>query len=271
MKRVKESIVPICEIIILIICLAFPSIIDLDNWFQQYLSENYVTPENVIYYWALNNGNFITGILLFTLVYWWMRSNNKDLLFNRENVYHDYPYVWYFICAKALGIKKCNLVNVPIYMQFKLVVHRTFDEFPLDDLDYPEMENQKIVIEYYNKDKSKNCAEYNMLLEDTYPISTAQLPHEKQALFTIRISRNDGRTVCRHFSQQFINSVINETRGLPSGVTLNVYATTNPKNTLNIARRVFTMADRGNVSHVLVFQQRRDGERLFERNGKRLY
>ena len=106
MKRVKESIVPICEIIILIICLAFPSIIDLDNWFQQYLSENYVTPENVIYYWALNNGNFITGILLFTLVYWWMRSNNKDLLFNRENVYHDYPYVWYFICAKALGIKK---------------------------------------------------------------------------------------------------------------------------------------------------------------------
>ncbi len=271
MNRFKENFIPICEIVGMIVAFFFPMIINLGVHFHQYLNENYITPANIIYYLAIKGGNILIGIFLVFIVTWRIRKHNNNILFNRDNVYHNYPYIWYFICAKVLNIRKCNLVNVPIYMQFKLVVRKTFDHYPLEDQDYPEMENEEIVTEYFNKGRMTNCIEYNLVLEDTYPISTAQLPCKKQDLYTISISRNDRTTVGRHFSQKFIDSVINETRKLPAEITLNVYTTTNPKNTMNIARRAFTMADRGNISHVYVFQQRCDGVRLFEDKGKKLY
>ncbi len=43
-------------------------------------------------------------------------------MFNRGNYYKQYRYGWYRICSKILGYSECNLIQVPIYMQFKLVL-----------------------------------------------------------------------------------------------------------------------------------------------------
>lgn len=94
---------------------------------------------------------------------------------NRMRVYHDYSYTWYWVCAKILGITSCDLVLVPIYMQFKLVIRATFSEYPLDGTEYPVAENEsESKVSELNHKKTKG--EINLVLEDTYIIEERQLP-----------------------------------------------------------------------------------------------
>lgn len=271
MKKVKDIILPIGEVIVLIVAFLLPTIFKLQNLFQTYLATEYLTPGNAIYYLAIKRGNITMGIVIFFLVYGWIRNHNKEVLLNRENVYHNYFYLWYYFCAKILGIKNCNLVNVPIYMQFKLVIHRIFDNYPMEDLDYPEENDQEIRIIEINKKKKNVGNEYNLIIEDTYPIKTSQLPVEKQKIKTIKVSRNNGVDMGRYYNSNFINSVINTARKLPDGIRLNIFATTNPKHTNSIARTAFTMANRGNIKHLYVYQQGRGGDRIFGEKGKKIY
>ena len=113
--------------------------------------------------------------------------------------------------------------------------------------------------------------EINILLEDTYPIKNEQIPISKRNLLTIKISRNDGTTRGRHFSQNFIETTINTVRTLDTIKEVNLYATTNPLNTMHIAKRVFSVADRGNIKHLYVFQQNNAGIRAFQNKGHKIY
>jgi len=207
-----------------------------------------------------------TVLLIIRLLYWY----NKDFTMNQKNYYHDYPYFWYWYCRNILGIKKCNLVLVPIHMQFKLVIDQLFEEFPLDEGEYPETEDARECKVTKNIFKDKD-GEINLILEDTYLIDNNQIPHDKQDLPTIKISRNDGKNMGRYFSQTFINTVINEVRSLPNRVRINIYATTNPMNTLNIAQRVFKIANRGNIEHLYVYQQENTGNRIFKSDEHKIY
>jgi len=108
-------------------------------------------------------------------------------------------------------------------------------------------------------------------LEDTYAIEVRQIPKSKQGYRTIKISRNSGADNSRHFSQKYIEAIIKCVRGLKGNVSVNVYATTNPMNTNHIARRVFGLGARGNVEHLYVFQQRKDGRRRFEEKGRKIF
>ena len=57
-------------------------------------------------------------------------------------------------------------------------------------------------------------------------------------------------------------------------ITVNVFATTNPKNSLHIAKRVFKAASRANVSHFYVFQQNKNKATdrwYFEESGHKIY
>ena len=44
---------------------------------------------------------------------------------------------------------------------------------------------------------------------------------------------------------------------------LNIFSTTNPKNTYEIIKNSIMLAERGNIKHVNVFQQHNEGEREF--------
>lgn len=261
----------IYEIIGLIILVLLPFLIDVHNLFKKYLADTVVSPDNVIIYSVIRSENYIISIALFIIGLLRIKSYNKDILMNRpNNIYHRYPYMWYCFCGKVLGIKKCSLENVPIYLQFKLIIHNVFEEFSLNASDYPALEDEReCITTKYNF--VNEFSEVNLILEDTYLLDIALLPPLKRYLPTIKISRNDGQDVGRYFSDKFVEKIINEVRAFPDGVRVNIYATTNPMNTMHIARRVFRMANRGNVKHIFVYQQMRTEERNFETKGYKIY
>ena len=155
-------------------------------------------------------------------------------------------------------------------MQFKLVIRATFPEYSLDESEYPVIENESEskVSELNPMEPTK---EINLVLEDTYAIEERQIPKSKQDYRTIKISRGNGADGSRHFSQKYIETIIKCVRGLRGKVTVNVYATTNPLNTKHIAKRAFGLGERGNVEHLYVFQQSKNGRRRFEENGKKIF
>lgn len=170
----KDNGLQIFEIVALIILTLVPFWIDVHKLFEKYLSDIVVSPDNVVPYLVIKSGNFIMSIALFIIGLWRIRSYNKDVLMNRRNIYHRYPYMWYYFCAKVLGIKKCSLILVPIYLQFKLVIHNVFEEFPLNDCDYPVLENEgNCAVIKYNFSNEYN--EVNLMLEDTYPVYDSEV------------------------------------------------------------------------------------------------
>lgn len=268
--RISDNTRQIVEIIVLIIAIIVPWIVNLQNIFKEYLTNNPISPDNFFWQIAFRASSPIADIILLFAVLIVIRKYNQEFVMNRKRVYHDYSYAWYWFCAKVLGIKSCDLVLVPICMQFKLIIRATFSEYPLEENEYPEEENEaEITISEQNHEKSNE--EINLILEDTYVIEAWQIPKSKQAYRTIKISRNNGSDSSRHFSQKYINGIINCVRDLKGKVTINVYATTNPLNTKHIAKRAFGLGERGNIKHLYVFQQSKDGRRRFEDKGIRVF
>ncbi len=274
MKKIKskiiDNIVQILEIAILAISIVIPYLVDFQNIFREYMMKDYPKPENFILLLALNKGNLAISVVFFSFVFLKVRKYNQNYIMCNKNIYHDYSYFWFCFCAKILGINKCNLVLVPIWLQFKLVINNIFQEYPLNEKEYPVIEDER-EIKILKCRKVYEAREINLILEDTYPISKFQIPQSKRGLPVIKLSRNDGKDLGRHFSEQFINAIITEVRMLEKGVTVNVFATTNPMNTINIASRVFKNADRGNIDSLYVYKQKNIGGREFESKGKKIY
>ena len=274
MKKLREKISSngrqILEIVILIIVSSTPWIVDLQEIFKEYLANHPISPDDFFWQAAFRMGKPVASIMLFFAVLIEIRKFNQGFVMNSKRVYHDYCYAWYWFCAEILGIKSCDLVLVPIHMQFKLVIRATFQEYPLDETEYPVVENESdsIVSETNQEEMTR---EINLVLEDTYVIEERQIPKSKQGYRTIKISRNSGADNSRHFSQKYIEAIIKCVRGLKGKVSVNVYATTNPMNTKNIAKRAFGLGERGNVEHLYVFQQGKDGRRLFEDKGRKIF
>lgn len=269
-EKIIENRTQIIEIILLILCCFLPFIVDAVGLFSEYLTNTTPDPQNAPVYLIVKTGKAAMSVALFLFVLRKVRTYNKDFLMNRGNTYHQYPYVWYWFCANILGIRKCNLVRVPIFMQFILVIRGTFANYPLEEMAYPIIENESnpsIDVIHTTADGQ----EINLILEDTYVIDSQQIPKLKQGLKTIKISRNDGIHKGRHFSQKFIDAVIDTVRNLEQNTIVNIYATTNPMNTKHIASRAFALADRGNIQHLYVFQQQSSGNRSFENKGYKIF
>ena len=260
----------IIEIILLTCCFVAPFAVNAAGLFSEYVAKTTPDPENVLAYLIVRAGNKAMAIALLFFVLWRVRAHNKDFLMNRGNAYHQYPYAWYWFCANILGIRKCNLVRVPIYMQFKLVIKGTFTDYPLDESAYPVAENEAdactSVINEEVHDK-----EVNLILEDTYCVEPQQISRIKQELRTMKVSRNNDSNKERHFSQKFIDAVINTVRDLDQNSIVNIYATTNPMNTKHIASRAVALADRGNIQHLYVYQQKNSDDRMFETKGYKIF
>lgn len=273
-KKIKANFRQVGEIIALVIVAFGVYILDISSLFKNYLMEYELKPEigNIILYYLLNIGNIGFLVVLLGGLLKIFREFNKDFIMNSSNVYHDYPFFWYWFCARILGIKKCNLILVPIYMQFKLVIEDIFNEYPLDEADFPVIKDEvDSAVEKINTGMDMELSEMNLILEDTYVIELRQIPFSKKNLPTIKISRNINNNHTRHFSPNFIQKISEEIRKLPQINRINIYATTNPMNTLRIIRTTFKMADRGNVDHIFVYQQENKGIRVFCEKGYKIY
>ena len=107
----------ILEIAVLIFVTIIPWMFDLQEIFKDYLRNHPLSPEDFFWQVALRKGKPVASVILFFVILIAIRKINQEFVMNRKRVYHDYSYAWYWFCAKILGIKKCDLVLVPIYMQ----------------------------------------------------------------------------------------------------------------------------------------------------------
>jgi len=254
----------IFQILSLAICFAFPKIVNLSEIIRTLLGGENTTIENAKYYYLMRSGNWTMGCLIALYVLFGLfRKYNKEQILNRGNVYHDKPYWWYWFCAKVLGYEKCNLILVPIYTQFKLVLSDTFIEYPFDESIFPEEECEVIVEKnLYNENVASK--EVNLIIQDTYPISENQIPKTMISNNTIVVKRISDRFGKRVYCRKFVDCIVEVIRNLPEDITLNIFATSNPKNTYEMVKKGILLAERGNVEHVNVFQQKIKGERGFD-------
>lgn len=228
---------------------------------EYFLPNATFTPQNVIYKVLFDLGDKVIGVFVAIVVFVFFSRQNKEVIFNQQNVYHDYSYAWYLIFGKLLGYKTCNLAGVPIYMQFKLVLNDTFPRYDYGNINGEISEE---VIKIKIKNPNENTKEVNLIIADTYPIKGKQLAESKKDLYSIKISRNNKKDNNRYKSPELVKAVVNQLRILPKGVDrVNVFSTTNPYNTYEIVNQAFKLHGRGNINNIVVYQQSNVGERIF--------
>lgn len=265
-RKFKDCKTQLCQLLFIVLALFLPIILNIKsviNTESKNISFNIV---DIIYYYSLKLGNFAIGILLALIVVLNIRKMNKNKILNNGNRYHDYSYLWFWLCSKILGYDKCNLVLVPIYMQFKLVINDVFSEFIVTNNISDEKSPSKII--YINCDY-EDPLEYNLILEDTYSINDSQIPPGKKQLPTIKVINSETKSeVVRKYNPNFVESVVKEIRALPKGVLINIFATTHAQHNYEIAEQSLKLADRGNMPEVFVYQQDEDRYRKFSERYK---
>lgn len=268
-ERVKNNIRPILQFLLLGGVFFAPRIFRITELIKNPPKlEASQKMSDYIFYFAWKGGDCTIGFFFLIAVLVIIRKWNKTYMFNRGNYYKKYWYGWYWICSKILGYSECNLIQVPIYMQFKLVLNDTFDKYNCGE--FGRKENDTISVDKSNF--SHVTDEVNIMISDTYPLSLKQLPEIKKNLPTLLITRNNTNDFNRYDSPELIRSVVNEVRSLNNNIKkVNVYATTNPLNTRNIASSAFKLGGRDNFNEVRVFQQEREGIRKFNNKGIIVY
>ena len=258
-----DSARELMQILSLISCLLAPTIVNLAGIIKMLLGDVNPTIENAKYYYLMISGNWTMGFLIAVhVLFRIIRKSNKEKIYNKGNIYHNKPYWWYWMCSNILGYEKCNLILVPIYTQYKLILRDTFEEYPFEESVFPQKECQ-INIERKMNETNPNSKDINLIIQDTYPISYNQIPSNFKTNTTISVKRDFSRFGERVYSKGLVDTIVEEIRELSEGVTLNIFSTTNPKNTFEIVKKAISLAERGNVKHVNVFQQNMDGERIF--------
>lgn len=269
-KKLIANARPILQILGLIIAFLLPGLLNVS---KEVVEQPELTAsqnlKDYIFYFVWNKGDIAIGIFLFVVTLFIMRKWNKNDIFNKGDEYKNYPYSWYWICAKVLGYTECNLILVPIYLQFKLVIRDTFPKYYCGELE--KKDSDVISVERLNF--SRVSDELNMIIADTYPLQVSQIPRNKRLKPIIIISRDNVVDHNRYNSPELVGKVVNEVRNLPSSIRkVNIYATTNPHNTMKIAQNAFKLGERSSLDLITVFQQKRtDSERKFEQAGKIIY
>ncbi len=268
-KYLKEKLKPIVfqllQIVLLIVCFLIAFIFNLEKIIKSIISNYGLNVSEIGYYLLAKMGNIFIGISLLVIVLFFLINRNKNKILNASREYYDYKYGWFWFCSKILGYKKCLLINIPIHMQYKLVINKTFDEYLFDNELIQEV-NLKPKIKYKNIKKDNNSNEYCLILEDTYEIKNLQLPKEKSHLFSIKIIRDDEKSNNRRiYSPDFVQTIFTEVSSIPEGSIIYVFATTNAKHNYEIAKKVFSQSDRGNLKAVYVYQQEKEKGRMFKK------
>ena len=266
-KRIRDWKIPVAQTVALCVVALVLCVMDVNTIVMgilQYASIE-VNELPVKCRLAVSSGPRVLSCIIWLAVLWIIRRLNVNSTLNRGAAYHDHYFVSYCFCRYVLGYKKCCLIRVPIYMQFKLVLAELFPEYLYTD-GIHELESDII-----NITKSGECKDtVNLIISDTYRIDRGQLPGSVQGFASIYVGRQTMDKV-RYHNEELVKSVVETVRSLPpSVVNVNVFATTNPWNTYDIAKEAFATGSRDAVERVYVFQQSTTSDRVFSAKGKRV-
>lgn len=215
-------------------------------------------------YLAIKGGNIGIGILLVGVSVVMLHKRNRSKTLNKGNAYHTHGMTWYRFCSKVLGYGACSLVRVPIAMQFLLVLNDTFETYDYGDV-YEELDaDSNVRVSRYSAAKgaysSGQAGWVSLVISDTYPIEFEQLPPDRGKDIIIAISRLSNQTSrVRRYSRHLVDTVTTVVRDLPPGSRVNVFATTNPKNTYEIIDKAFKLGGRDNLNALYVYRQHHCG------------
>ncbi len=207
-------------------------------------------------------GIIVKTILMIVLYIFIYRINSNKEFFNGD-IYGDIPILFYYI-AKFLGYKKLSLIRKPYNIQFK-VLRKDLFEIVEDNIE--EDGDVNIQVDKTNFKYSNNLRECNLIIADTYPIERDQIPENKRNLDSIWIKRDKSKKATRVYSPQLINEVSENVALIQkAGAKINLFLTTNTKNTERIVKDVFMKGDRSSYK-IEVFLQESNGNRKFKEKG----
>lgn len=228
---------------------------------------------NMILLTLIKKGDVFLGLGLVFLLYFFLLKKNSSETINNGNRYHNHPYFYYWICSHILGYKKCSLILVPIYMQIKLVINDTFKEFDYGEEELYSNDNDiSFSVRKTNLENLDSSIQVNIVISDTYNIKEIYLPHIYLSNPTITIEKvYSSNEHSRVYSPKLIQIISNEILSIP-GKQINLFATTNAKNTYYITKSVFKKADRNTIKDLYVFQAEKKNENdwVFKENGHRI-
>lgn len=257
--RIKDSITQLSQALVILVALLAPTVFSLHSVISPSTGVA-LGLESVAAYIAARFGDIGIGAFLAACVLGYFRKANRDRTINKGNTYHRHGLTWYRFCSRVLGYGTCSLVRVPIYMQFRLVLGDVFDKFDCGEID-EENEADRITVETKTAPSSGDGpglerSWVNIVVSDTYPIDGKLLPKECHQYKTICICRNaESNEITRRHSPRLVNKVADVVFKLPAGTTVNMFATTNPKNTYEIATKAFKTGGRDGLSGLYVYSQ----------------
>lgn len=272
MKKIVEKILDkkreLLQVAFLSFLLVLPCLINLSDKIRFIFGTSNLDFDTALYYYLMNAGDRIIGlVLMFFVLFKFIRPSNKNSVLNTGNLYHNHSYIWYCFCSKILGYESCNLILVPIHMQIKLVVKDTFKYFPIDNNMFPEDNDNKVFKRITNEENKMD--NINLILEDTYLIRDDQIKESDLDRYTIRISKKIKNEGIRTYSSAFVDKIVSSLRKLPENSQVNIFSTLNPKHCYEISKKGLALASRGNIKHVFVYQQEDySGKRKFDKKYK---
>jgi len=246
----------ICQIIIILVIPTISFIFIIQNFLFEiisFLGFDTKTLINIFSFFPFNDRgiSLTAGIIISILLLIYFRRINKSKFFNTGNKYGNYPLFIYYVASKVFGFGCVNLVRIPIYLQFHLVIKEVFECIEVDQ--NTEVVGEKIKLQSMNM--NENSEELNLILEDTYEITKEQIPVSKQGDPTIIISNGNEFNGVRTFNQKFVDEVRKQTNSYSKKFNyINIFATTNSKHNKIIIESSFKNAGRTGFKNLVVFQ-----------------
>lgn len=246
----------VCQMILILLIPIISFIFIMPNFLFEIISAFWIDKKTLINIFSFlpfneRSVSLTAGIIITIILLIFFRRINKDKFFNTGNKYGKYPLFIYFLASKVFGFGCVNLVRIPIYLQFHLVIKEFFECIEVDK--NTEVVDEKIKLQSMNM--NENSEEINLILEDTYEITNKQIPVNKQRQPTIRISNGNEFTGVRTFNQKFVEEVRKQTNNYSKKFNyINIFATTNSKHNKIIIESSFKNAGRTGFKNLVVFQ-----------------
>lgn len=210
----------------------------------------------------------ILYLILLALFISFLRKHYSDSTFHDDSNYYDDDPFFIFYIARLCGFKKINPVNIPIWIQIKLVLKTNF-KFVFEEYNITD---EKGDIKKINFRKGIHQDEFNVILEDTYSISTEMISKEKNNLPSIKIQRghfiSGYHLYNKWFVEQFSQIMDNLIRQNPR--RLNFYCSTNPKHTYVIFKNLLDRMPRQSNISIYVYQPQEQNNQFFYNEGQKV-
>uniref|UniRef100_UPI0034DCC624 acyltransferase n=1 Tax=Lactococcus sp. TaxID=44273 RepID=UPI0034DCC624 len=203
---------------------------------------------------------FLTLVITLTSI---RKMKSSDTFNGNNSIYFSDCYCYLWIAANILGYKKFQLISVSLPLQFELVINEVFSEFIVETSLTPyEKFDGDISIKYKNREYTADIM--NVLICDSYNIRENDIAADFNSYPVLKISSSKMDDGIRYDNPKLVRRVREEMNKVSKQYReLNIFLTTNPKNTLKIIGSSFMASDRFGFEKISVISM--DNDRIYKK------